>query len=299
MTYRRTLWNLVLAGLVVLLAGLLWLDRQTADTARPSVQPTGVRSAPGRSIHTMDVRRGSDHVRAVHRADGWYLTEPVTARADGPHIRLLRALAHARPRHRIEGPALPASTTGLDDSAVVVRYDGGPPVRIGGPGPEAGTRYVETARGLMLVDVPHFQNLDWHWTDWLTRALVPAGQRIQRLVLPDYTLTRRADGPGWQASPQRHRPADAAGETVAAWQSVKALMIVPADPSRAPIGRIRLDFVDAPSRRLAVIENGPNLILRDPRLGVDYHLAGNRIGPLLTLRHPSLGDTRNASGMSK
>ena len=138
-----------------------------------------------------------------------------------------------------------------------------------------------------LGPLAHYDTLAWHWTDWLDRALVPEGHALRRIVLPNYTLEYH-EATGWQVQPENRRAQGAGAATAAAWRRAAALAIVPADRSRERLARVTLVFADASRQVFDIIERGPNLVLRREALGVDYHLAGNRIGPLLKLVHPDL-----------
>src|SRR5699024_6142034 len=106
------------------------------------------------------------------------------------------------------------------------------------------------------------------------------------LQLPQATLTQTDTG-GWQVSPAgADRGADAAQFTVDAWRHAAALSIRPAQntPARADV---RLTFADGHRRTLEVVAREPQLILRDPRLGIAYHLGRDLVAPLLDMRHPA------------
>ena len=288
---RRLVINLVLIALVAGLAALLFLpglfdQTRTQGSSTSSLAPLGEQLdlADG-GPSTVRVRRGSDQIRLA-RADGaWRMISPANARPDAAHLALIKALRSTPPERQLADTTLDSEVSGLD-TPLVVQYDDRPPVRIGGPGPTGATRYVAAAGALWLVALPHYDTLSWHWTDWLDRALVPESRRLTRIVLPDYTLSRTHDT--WTLAPKGRRPAAAADATAAAWQRAAALAVVPADHRRERLSRVTLVFADDSQKIYDVIERGPNLILRDDALDVDYHLAGNRIDALLNLVHPGL-----------
>ncbi|RJS93984.1 hypothetical protein [Salinisphaera sp. Q1T1-3] len=285
---RQRRINLLLIALVASLAIVLWWTSRSTTPPQPPGPTTLTRLAPDR-IHHLAVRHRSDLVELARGQTGWHLQAPVTAPADTAHLQVLLPLAAAQPARRLgDVGSIPDRVTGTGDAAIVVRYDDAAPVRIGHAGPQRGTYYVQTDRGLFLVPIAHLAPLDWQWTDWLDRGLVAPDRRLKRLVLPRYTLSRDTAGQ-WQAAPaDTDRPPAAAAATVSAWRQARALSVVPADRTRARIARVTLYFDDGDKQVYDIIEDHPNLILRNPRLGVDYHFAGNRVAPLLRLVHPGM-----------
>ncbi|ROO30133.1 DUF4340 domain-containing protein [Salinisphaera japonica] len=286
---RRLVINLALAGLVGLLGVLVLLPSLwPADDAGPAEATTSLGQQLGLAADGpthLRVRRGADQVRLSKHDGRWRVISPVNARADAAHLEIIHALRTSEALRRVDGHDLSGEVTGLD-TPLVVQYDDSPPVRIGGPGPNGATRYVAAAGQTWLVPLAHYDNLAWHWTDWLDRALLPDNRALRRIVLPDYTLENTTTG--WQVQPDETRGAAAAAATASAWRRAAALAVVPADRSRERLARVTLVFGDTSRQVFDIIERGPNLVLRSEALGVDYHLAGNRIGPLLNLVHPGL-----------
>lgn len=284
---RRSRWwlNALLALIVTGLGVALWLSRQTSTPPAP----TAVSDIAPNGIQRISVRHANNQV-TLGRADAdrpWHLVAPEKARPDPVHIASLMTLAGAQASRDYALGSIPEARTGLGQQAVVVRFNQAGPTRLGGSGPTPGTRYVATPHRLLLVNLPDIGSLDDSWTHWLDPALLARDKSLTRLILPHFTLSRD-DRDQWQVRPGDRRSAAAARTTIAAWRRAKALAVVPADHSRQRLARITFDFADAPTRHLDIIERHPNLVLRDPSLGVDYHLAGNRIAPLLDLIHPGL-----------
>jgi hypothetical protein len=289
MTMRRSriLFNTLLALAAIGLAAGLWLARGPAP---PPALPTLSSIAPN-AIDHITVRHGSELIVLERGGPDrpWRLVSPVKARPDPTQVAILLALARTQATHAYPLQVIADRTTGLSKMPLTVRFNDEAPVRLGAAGPEPDSRYVATAYRLLLARLPDTRSLTRSWSHWIDPALVAPNTRLTRLVLPDFTLTRDTAGL-WHASPIHQRSDAAARATISAWKRVKALTVVPADRSRKRIARITMDFADAKPRHLDVIERNPNLILRDPRLQVDYHLAGNRVPPLLELEHPGIPD---------
>lgn len=292
----RLLFNALLALIVIgLAAGLWWSYGPKPERTLPTLS-----NIASDDIDRITVRHASELI-IVERAGAdqpWRLVSPAPARPDPARIESLLSVAQTQATRRYPLQAIDDHTTGVAKTPLTLRFNDEPPVYIGGPGPAPDSRYVATAHHLLLAKLPDTRALTRSWTHWIDPALIAPNSRLTRLVLPDFTLTRD-DADQWQATPVDQRSGAAAAATISAWQGVKALAIVPADRSRERIARITLNFAEAEPRHLDIIERHPNLILRDPRLQVDYHLAGNRVPPLLDLVHPGIADASSATAAAK
>ena len=285
----RLLFNLALIAGVIALAGLWWATRPV-----PAPEPDTVSAIPAEDIRRLEVHAGDD-VIVLERDDAgrWRLVEPVAARADPARVAALLQLAGTAPERHLERDAVDPATTGMDDPPITVRFNDEAPIAVGGRGPSSGSRYVRTAHALLLVRLPDLAGRSLDWASWIDPAVLADDARPTRLTLPTLTLDRAATG-GWRVQPAAaDRGADYAQATVEAWRHARALAIEPADASRERSARVTLRFADRPERHLDVIQRTPELVLRDPQRGIDYHLAANQAEPLLEMRHPdTLGRSR-------
>lgn len=288
-THRRLAFIGVLMAALIAFGGALWLTR-----APKTIAPAAVSSIPVPRIHHVTIQTRDAVVELARPGDGdvnggqWQLETPVSARADADRVSTLLQLAARIPQRRLAPDAVDDATTGLDDPALVVRFNDEAPIAIGGEGPLPGTRYVRTAHALLVVSARTLGDLPPGWTHWLSPSPIAADAALGRITLPRLTLTRSDNG-GWQVAPiDADRGADYAQATVDAWHQSRAFAVEPADASRARESRITLVFVDGHKQQLDVIARSPELILRNTDLGVDYILAASRAGPLLDMHHPDL-----------
>lgn len=288
MTHRRPLAIVILLLALAGLAAALWWSYHP-PSGPGTTQPPRPSTLALSDVTRISVRHGSDLV--VIQRDSpqapWHLTAPVDAPVDAPHLQAVLTLLGTRAQRRYARHGIPDATTGLKSPALVVQFNQRAPIDIGGRGPSRGSRYVRTPHDLLVAPLPDLSGLQWSWTHWISPALVPPHRQLKKLVLPHFTLDRDKTG-DWHAQPTGERSTAAVAATVQAWQRSRALTVVPSDESQQRSARVTLVFEHGASRHLDIIERDPNLILRDPALGVDYHLAGNRIGPLLEIRHPGL-----------
>lgn len=296
MTRRRALViGLLLLALIGLTIALWWSYR--APPGPGTAKPPRISELAPAEVTRIRVRHEAEQIVIQRNTPDapWHLTAPVEAPIDGPHLKAILSLLDQRARRRYAPGAIDTATTGLKAPTLVVQFNQQAPIDIGARGPSQGSRYVRTPHALLLAALPALAGLQWSWPHWISPALVPAHCHLKKLVLPHFTLARDPNGDqnghkngNWHAQPTGQRSNAAVAATLRAWRHARALTVVPADQSRQRVARITLLFEHGAPRHLDIIERNPNLILRDPARGVDYHLAGNRVPPLLELRHPGL-----------
>lgn len=295
MTHRTRL-NLALAAVAAVLGGLLWFSQP-----QPPATPEPLLDIARADIRHIEIHTGGGVQPIVlEREQGqWRLSSPVTARANENRIDTLLAMARITPQRRLPAGAIKAGETGLDQPLATIRFNNGPALSIGAYAPlktQHSTRYVRAGDTVALAPVPNAGLLDLSWPQWISPRLLAGDAELVSLRLPQATLSR-ADTGGWQVSPaDQDRGADAAQFTVDAWHHAAALTISQAQDKPAQ-ANVRLTFADGHARSFEVLARDPQLILRDPRLGIAYRLNPALAPALLDMRHPASaladGDTAN------
>lgn len=295
---RRTQLNLILAASAIVLTALLWLSQPQPPEPEPPLLDVAGERIDRIEIHPGGGRPAIVLVRGPH---GWRLTQPVDARADASRVEDLLAMAAAIPARRYAAGEIDAEQAGLAPPRATIRFGDAPVMAIGARTPIDGrkdTRYVRVGDTVALVALPNAAVVDLNWPRWIDPHLLAPDARLEALQLPGLTLTR-ADTGGWLVSPNsRDRGADAAQFTIDAWRRARAMRITRARDKPA-MADVKLVFADGRSRRLEVVARQPQLLLRDPALGITYHLPSNMAAPLLDMRHPAtalnrMGNPANA-----
>lgn len=297
MTGKRLALLAILAIGVITMALILWFTRTPAPPAPQSVSAIAPQAIDRVEVHLPEAviqleRTGKSHDEPA----SWQMSAPIHARVDAAPLQTLLSLAAAVPRRRYARDAIADDVTGLDDPAIVVRFNDHAPIAVGNAGPAPGSRYVATAHALLLVDARALARLPADWRDWVAPTLLGPEHDLVRLILPRLTLSRSDTG-GWQVAPKNaDRGADYAQATIDAWHQSRALGLEPVDAGRQRIARVTLRFADDSTHRIDVIAREPELILRDAERGIDYYFAANLAAPLLDMQHPdALGAARDSS----
>ncbi len=292
---RRKLLNLTLFLSAAALGALLWLTGPEPD--KPP-QPL-VDIAPEdvtRIVLERPAQDGAQRLVLEREAGQGRLAAPVTARADAAQVQGLLRLTRIVPERRYAASEIDLASAGLKPPLARLRFNEQPPVAIGGRGALGGARYLQIGERVLIANLPALGALAMPWYEWLDPALVAAGADLAQLRLPEITLTQAETG-GWRVAPaERDRGADVAQQTIDTWRRARAIGIMPSTASDAPpVASVELVYADGRTRELGVIARSPMLVLRDPRLGVDYHLAANKAAPLLDMQHPTAARTRGAA----
>jgi hypothetical protein len=298
MTGKRLIFIAILAAGAIALALLLWFTRTPEAPAPQAVSDIAPPAIDRVEVHLPEaIVQLERSTQGSARQDArWRLSAPVNARADAAPLQTLLTLAGAVPHQRYARDAIADDVTGLDDPAIVVRFNNGAPIAIGNEGPSPGSRYLATAHALLLVDARALARLPTHLRGWVAPTLLGRERDLVKLTLPRLTLSRSDTG-GWQVAPKNaDRGADYAQATIDAWRESRALGLEPVDAGRQRIARVTLRFADDSTRRIDVIAREPELILRDAERGIDYYFAANQVAPLLDMQHPdALGAARDRS----
>lgn len=287
---RRPLLNLILAGLVVALAALLWLSQP--GTAPP--QP--ILSFGNTPItHIAIAFPGQDPTIRLERSDhGWRLRAPVHAQARAAAVDQILRLAERESKHRMPlAEVNDLDALGLEPPIVRVTFND-KTVALGATEPIHDRRYARVGDTVHLITTPNMGVLNADYSDLVSWRLLPKGSTIQRLVLPTATITPTGDG-GWRvAASDEPVGANAAGRTVALWKRARAMFVQPAGDENAQ-GQVRIDTAQHGTLVFEILSRDPQLLLRRPDLGVTFHVAGNRVAPLLDLQHPKLQKLKSHS----
>lgn len=285
--HRRTQLNLALVAAAGLLTAALWLTQP-----EPPAAPEALLDIAREDIQRIEIHPGGDTraVVLVRRPGGWRLASPVKARANENRIDMLLEIAALAPQRRYAASAVDAEQAGLARPVAAIRFNDAPALTIGAYAPTTtgpSKRYVRIGDTVALAPIPNAGLLDLPWPQWIDPHLLAPDGQLTALHLPAMTLTRAATG-GWRVRPaSRDRGADAAQFTVDAWRHARALSITAAKNDVPAMAAIELVFAHGRTRRLEVVARRPQLILRDPKLGIAYHLSAGMAAPLLDMRHPA------------
>ena len=263
---------LVVAGLIALVYLRPGIE-QTGEAVRlTDIDPAGV--------GTIRINNDQGRIELRRTGTGWRLQSPPLA-ADAFQVDILLDLLRLRSQRRYPLVAIDPAEIGLAPPRLVLHYDDAE-LRLGGTEPLEKLRYVQYGNTVHLIEDRVLNLLGAEATDMASRRLLPQGTGVQRLALPDFTLTRTDSG-GWSISPDRPDvSADRLQQLVDAWRTTQALW-VRGDAGGQTQAEIELTLADGERTRYAVRRSESDFVLVREDTGLAYHLGTQQAGRLLEL----------------
>jgi hypothetical protein len=269
--------NLLLLVGITLLAGLWWFTREQAEPERP------LTALNQDSIDRIRVEHSGRPAIALNRDAGgnWRLDEPVKADADAFEVAALLNLA-ALPVRRTLDAGYDAAELGLAPPAYVITLND-IALRFGDTNPITAQRVIETETGGALVDNPPSAALDDDYSDLVSKQLIPEGDEIVAIALPDGRQIEAADD-GWRVV---GFPALDPQALVAGWQGVRAMWNAMAPAIDATeLEQVTIRLASGATLAFQVIQRAPQFELVNPVLKVQYTLSAVLADTLLTVPEP-------------
>ncbi len=266
---RQLRQNLVLAGIVALMAVTVWLVVQR-EQAAIELPLTAIDTSQTQELR---VRNGDRPARHFERRDSvWWMREPYALPAHADAIGRLLAIARAAPRSRHARAQFDLTRIGLDPPQAVLELDG-VPITFGLTDAIRGDRYVLSGQTVALMPD--------RFSAWL---LAPAESELDhRLAAPLVTLTDvMIDG--------QSRP-----ELAAAWQQVTTSQVIAAQAVPAT-ATITVELVATDGTRLgytlwrrddgryAALRGEPALLYPLDEIQMQHLLPATNVGAAATVR---------------
>lgn len=269
--------NVLLLVGIVGLAALLWFTREQPEPEAPltALSPDlidRIRVAhPDRPAIVL--ARGAE--------DQWRLTEPVEADADALEVAALLNLANLPVRRQLDGAFDPAEL-GLAPPAFVITLNE-VVLRFGDTNPITAQRVVQTDTLAALVDNPPSAALDDDYTDLVSKQLIPEGDAIVAIDLPDGRRVEAADD-GWRVV---GFPALDPQALVEGWKGVRAMWNAAAPAVEVgSLPQVTVTLASGARRAFAVVQRSPQFELINPALKVQHTLSAALADTLLTVPEP-------------
>ncbi|MFA5626311.1 MAG: DUF4340 domain-containing protein [Thiohalomonadaceae bacterium] len=263
---KRTLLNLSLFLLVILVALLAWLEPgRQADPITPTLT-----TLDPASINHIRVERPAGVIELQREQDQWWLTTPSKAIANPVRINAIISVASSASlgqQHLDEeelapyGLAQPEVRLWLDELQI----------DFGGKAPLDNRRYVRVGNTLHVITDLRYYQLIGDWTGYVSLQLLAEGQKLERIELPTLSLINK-DG-SWLPEPRPENwSADALTLLAQRWQHLQAMQVREYNTT-AQGDEIRLYLRDVTEPlRFIVLAREPDLILLQPERGLAYHL---------------------------
>jgi hypothetical protein len=287
----RSLLNLAMAGIAILLGLITWL--------RPGLEPppvpqplTALNPAQVSAIRITRLQRPA--LTFTRQENGWLLAGDPPLPASPFQLNALLAILQAQPERSYPADTLDLQELGLDPPQATVALDDTATLLIGNTEPLDNMRYVQYGSTVYLVADRYQHLINADRTNFIDRRLLDDAAVITRLTLPDLTLAETADG-HWELLPDDPDiSADDIQLLLTNWQQASALYIRPYKQGTAGT-RISLELAgNAAPLVLELVARDPEFILARPDLGIEYHFSSGTADRLLGFGTPASPVDANA-----
>lgn len=275
-------------GLLVLVGVLVLLVVYEPGKEAPPQPDTLTSLLPEQVNHVLITRQNDEPIELEKVGDLWWMRQPWPLPANDFRVRsLLRLLQAETPGHHDLGQ-LDRARYGLEPPLATVTFNRELTIEFGTTAPLQQRRYLAVGNQLHALFDSFYYQVASKPVIYLSQALLPPGANIEKLVLPELTLTLQ-DG-SWQIDPpQPDRSADAPVELVNQWRTVQALSVRPVD---RPAGKADIEIFlagEQESLRFRLQQSGETTSLTRMDPGLEYTLAPDKLAQLLSLPAPPAG----------
>lgn len=275
----RSLLNLALLAIAVALGLVAWL--------RPGIEPVPaplqLTNLDPDKVNAIDIIRMGDQIGFRKRGDQWFVSGDPELPADPLQIRSLLRLASAEIRRHYPAGELDLAELELDPAPIRIIIDG-TELWIGGTDPLENLRYVRSGDTVALVQDTFYTMLEGKRTNFASRRLLPEGVTIDKITLPEVTISRSPGG-NWMLEPEQENvSADAIQSLVDGWTTAEALWVAETGtvPEDSKIVAVTLAGEETPlTWRFVTADNSISLTRAD--LGLKYEIGSGMGDRLLVL----------------
>ena len=298
----RTLLNLALLLIVLILVALVVLE--PGKTPEPeAVLLTDLKDTDVSKVKI--VRKDRDTIELEKKSGHWQMLAPYALPANDYKVASVLKLLATETAARYNLSDLDPARFDLLTPALSISFNDSLKIDFGNTEPLQKQRYVRIDRQLYLIPDYYYYQLVGTSTDYLDHALIPKGEKIIRLELPDLTLALKEGK--WTLSPEnKDYSADAYTDLLNEWQHAHAVELRAMksedkkNPSNKPLGkqiRVFLQGSEIPIR-YTLHRTEDEFVLIRPDKNIEYVMASDKADALLGLQK-STPDVEPDSGSAQ
>lgn len=279
MLSRRMIINFVLIFLIILFT---WVGNRF--DVQPGFQPqlaiTDIKAA---DILSMEIKTADASLTLARRPDGWRIESPIRWPANNVNIERLIDIVNSQTESRLDAAEIDLATLGLDFPRAMLRLND-TRVLFGASNNIGERRYTMIDSTVFLLPDIHLPFISQGLTGIVDRRLLPRKLGLQSLALPGLLLSRNPDD-SWQADSVDDFSSQQLQQLVSNWQALEATRIKVYNASGTPRQKIRAELGDGQGQVFYLMSIDPEIIIANPRIGLQYHFSSDLYYQLISLRH--------------
>lgn len=219
----------------------------------------------------IEIRHNDYHTVIEKQGSGWQITRPVNIPANTIRVesllRILSAPVHSSyTKSRIDfdkaGVTTASSTLKIDDMLF----------RFGEVNAATGLRYISDGTHISTIEDVYYPMVGSHFSTLVAFKLLPDDFSIDRLVLPEQTISKDGEG-RWQSN--TGVSADQIASIINSWASAQAFGVrryIEPDAGTGAQGKVSVMDTEGHQINFIIKSTEPWLIIARPEFDLEYHL---------------------------
>jgi len=271
---RRWLVNCALILVIAVLAyASLHFGAESEEKSIPRIS-----SLQAEDIERIELRVDALQLTLQRDGDGWRITAPVDWPADAANVERLLSILKVESSVLAELADVDPQALGLQPPKATLRLND-TTLAFGASNNIGGRRYVLIESRIYLVADIHLAFAAQGMPGIVDRRLLPGRFDISALRLPELEI-RRSEGI-WQSSRDTTTTQAQLELLVGNWQALPASRIHLFDADAGPGEPIEVYFTDGQRIDFLLMSTKPEIIIANPRIGLQYHFRGNLYDQLI------------------
>jgi hypothetical protein len=275
---RRWIINYVLVVLIVIFTYVG--NRFGVQTGyQPQQHITGVKPE---NIESVEIET-ADTVLALKRdSGGWMLEAPIRWPANDVNVERLLGIASVETDSRLAANEIDLATLGLKFPKAILRLND-TEVLFGATNNIGARRYTMVGSTVFLLPDQHLPFITQGLAAMVDRRLLPRTDELTVFKLPEFEISRD-DNNNWQLIGADGFEQGQIATLVDNWQNLEASRVKLFSANKVPQQKIRVQFADGQNQEFFVMSIDPEIIIANPRIGLQYHFPTDLYYQLISLR---------------
>lgn len=275
---RRWIINYVLVVLIVIFTYVG--NRFGVQTGyQPQQHITGIKPE---NIESVEIET-ADTVLALKRdSGGWMLEAPIRWPANDVNVERLLGIASVETDSRLAANEIDLATLGLKFPKAILRLND-TEVLFGATNNIGARRYTMVGSTVFLLPDQHLPFITQGLTAMVDRRLLPRTDELTVFKLPGFEISRD-DNNNWQLIGADGFEQGQIATLVDNWQNLEASRVKLFSANKVPQQKIRVQFADGQNQEFFVMSIDPEIIIANPRIGLQYHFPTDLYYQLISLR---------------
>jgi hypothetical protein len=275
---RRWIINYVLVVLIVIFTYVG--NRFGVQTGyQPQQHITGLKPE---NIESVEIETADTALALKRDSGGWMLEAPIRWPANDVNVERLLGIASVETDSRLAANEIDLATLGLKFPKAILRLND-TEVLFGATNNIGARRYTMVGSTVFLLPDQHLPFITQGLTAMVNRRLLPRTDELTVFKLPGFEISRD-DSNNWQLIGADGFEQGQIATLVDNWQNLEASRVKLFSANKVPQQKIRVQFADGQNQEFFVMSIDPEIIIANPRIGLQYHFPTDLYYQLISLR---------------